>query len=642
MGIMIKKIKYVLLLTMFCIASGFAQEWQSEILYFGDDNKLVYERDSLGNSIPDFSYVGYKNRNDTIPFIPVVKTISPIEGDNTNNINNAIFEMALNYPIQANGFRGALLLEKGLYEVNGTIKINTSGIVFRGEGQGENPDSNTVIYGKGNSPNKRTIIVAGGGSSTKWKDQVSGTKTNIISDTVLVGGKIFEVENTSSYSVGDNIIIYHPCTEEWLESIDYGGTRSSDPGAEPADVPWEVGSQPIVFNRYITNIDGNNITIDVPVFDHLIRSLSQSYIYKYGRGALRTNIGIENLRVDIETNNLTNDESHAKNSIDLFLIEDAWVRDVTMLHFYEAGIRTNTATRITVEDCSSLDPVSQITGGRRYNFEVYTASQQILFQNNRATNGRHAYMSNGMSWTSGIVFYNNTSEGAYAASEGHRRWSQGLLYDNHTELDNVRAGYNTRRIGLYNRAYYGTSHGWSSVHSITWNCDVKNGQILIQKPPSGQNYSIGSFASLIAGHGDSSFDEPEGYIEGTNRDGLNPSSLYIAQYNERMDTKVSVNENNNLINIPNDFKLYANFPNPFNPSTTISYSLPKTGKVSVEVFDIMGRKVKTLFKGVQESGLNYLEWNSTNDFNTNVSSGIYFYNIKSSFGTLTGKMILMK
>ena len=249
MRTMIKKIKYIAILSTLIISNICSQDWQSNIVYFGDDDNIVYERDSLGNAIPDFSYVGYKNRNDTIPFIPVVKTISPIEGDNTSHINNALFEIALNNPIQENGFRGALLLEKGLYEVYGTVKINLTGVVVRGEGEGEDPDSNTVIYGRGNSPSSRTIVVVGGGSSSKWGDQVPGTKTNIISDTILVGEKEFEVEDASSYSVGDNVIIYHPCTDEWLQAIDYGGTHSDDPGAGPEDIPWEVDSQPIVYNR---------------------------------------------------------------------------------------------------------------------------------------------------------------------------------------------------------------------------------------------------------------------------------------------------------------------------------------------------------------------------------------------------------
>jgi hypothetical protein len=618
-----------------------AQEWQSSMVYYGSDNKLVYERDSFRNCIPDFSYAGYKNSNDTIPYVPVVKTISPVAGDNTNHINNALIEVAFN-PINEDGFRGALLLTAGTYEVSGILYMKFSGVIIRGVGDGADPGSNTIIYGTGNSPQQRTILIAGGGSNSKWKEKVSGTQTNIVSDTVLIGERSFEVEDASTYSVGDNIIIYHPCTEEWLAAIDYGGTHSDDLGAEPGvDVPWEVDSQPILFNRYITDISGNRITVDAPVFNHLVKSLSQSYIYKYTRQGIVTNLGIENLRIDIETSGNPADEDHAWDAVELIQVEDSWVRDCTFLHFGLSGVETSTATRITVENCKALEPVSIITGGRRYNFNTYTASQQILFKDCHASEGRHSYVSNGMSWTSGVVFYNCTSEGAYAASEGHRRWSMGFLWDNHRELDDARGGYNSRRLGLYNRGYYGTSHGWGIAHSVAWNCDVRTGQIIVQQPPTAQNYAIGCFASLVACYGESSFNEPAGYIEGTDQAGLNPQSLFLAQLSERLDPTVSVDEQTADI-IPSEFQVYQNYPNPFNPSTTLSYTIPEIGNVKVEVYDVTGKKIKTLFNGVQEAGYNYIRWNGDNDFNSPVGSGLYFYTVQTLHGILSSKMILIK
>ncbi|MCF8432367.1 MAG: hypothetical protein K9G34_10495, partial [Melioribacteraceae bacterium] len=266
-----------------------AQEWQSKIVYYDSDNKLVYERDEEGNRIPDFSYAGYKNGNDTIPDLPVIGTISPVSGDNTSNINNTIFSIALANPANSDGFRGTILMDPGLYEVYGTIKIQASGIILRGAGDGDDPLTNTIIYGRGNSPSNRTILVAGGGSDSRWRSEESGTRTNIVTDTILVGENSFEVEDASSYLVGDNIIIFHPSTDEWLSSIDYGGTRSDDPGAEPGvDVPWKPGSTDISYNRYITEIDGNVITVDVPLFETLIKDLSQSYIYRYTRSKLIT------------------------------------------------------------------------------------------------------------------------------------------------------------------------------------------------------------------------------------------------------------------------------------------------------------------------------------------------------------------
>lgn len=621
-----------------------AQEWQSKIVYYDSDNKLVYERDEEGNRIPDFSYAGYKNGNDTIPDLPVIGTISPVSGDNTSNINNTIFSIALANPANSDGFRGTILMDPGLYEVYGTIKIQASGIILRGAGDGDDPLTNTIIYGRGNSPSNRTILVAGGGSDSRWRSEESGTRTNIVTDTILVGENSFEVEDASSYLVGDNIIIFHPSTDEWLSSIDYGGTRSDDPGAEPGvDVPWKPGSTDISYNRYITEIDGNVITVDVPLFETLIKDLSQSYIYRYTRSKLITNVGIEDLRIDIETANLSFDESHAYTAIEMTEIEDSWVRNCTMLHFYLSGVETGTATRVTVEDCDAFHPVSQITGGRRYNFSVYRASQQILFKNCNATLGRHSYVSNGVSTTSGIVFYNCTSDSAFAASEGHRQWSQALLYDNHRELSEPIGGYNPRRIGFYNRAYYGTSHGWPVVHSVIWNCDVNGGEIIAQKPPRGQNYAIGSFGQLVAGYGTSSFAEPAGFIEGANKPGLNPPSLYMAQLEERKSLLTGLNADPaELELIPEMFSVSDAYPNPFNPETKINVNLPEVSNLKIVIYNVTGEEIVTITNQEFGAGIFSFNWNGKNKFGQDVSSGMYFFSVSANQGMMTKKVIFLK
>jgi len=617
----------------------FAQGWQSSLVYYNDDSTLVYVRDSLGNQIPDFSYAGYKNGNDSIPQVPVIKTVSAISGDNTTNINNALFEAALT-PLNADGIRGAVYLEPGLYEVSGTIKLQYDGIILRGAGDGDDPATSTIIKATGDSPHQRTVLLAGGGASTKWTDNFSGSQTDIITDTVLVGEKTFEVADASFYTVGDNVIIYHPCTEEWLQAIDYGGTHSGESGSEPDDIPWETGTQPLVFNRHITAIDGNKITVDVPFYNHLIRDLAQSYMYKYKRQGIRTNIGIENLRIDIEYNGSEVDENHAWNAIDMYLIEDAWVRDCTFLHFGLSGVRTNTATRITVENVNALDPIARVIGGQRYNFQFYTASQQILFINCHATNGRHHWVSNGMSWTSGIVITGCTSSGAYTSSEGHRRWTMGMLFDDYKELDGPRPGYNPRLIGLYNRGYYGTSHGWGSIHSVAWNADVNDGELIVQKPPTAQNYAIGCFGPNVSGDGASTFDEPEGFVEGTNIPGLEPRSLYQAQLKDRLSQVVSVKPVSEIM--PDNFTVYQNYPNPFNPTTLIKFELPGNSKVVVRVFNVLGELVKVLDNTFRLQGTHYLEWNGTNSYGDKVNSGIYIYSVETEFGTISNKMVLLK
>ncbi len=86
----------------------------------------------------------------------------------------------------------------------------------------------------------------------------------------------------------------------------------------------------------------------------------------------------------------------------------------------------------------------------------------------------------------------------------------------------------------------------------------------------------------------------------------------------------------------------TNYPNPFNPETTISYNLTKAGVTKVEVFNLKGQLVKTLVNEVQAQGNQKVIWKGNNNQDKQVSSGIYLYKIKSTGGVISGKMVLMK
>lgn len=88
--------------------------------------------------------------------------------------------------------------------------------------------------------------------------------------------------------------------------------------------------------------------------------------------------------------------------------------------------------------------------------------------------------------------------------------------------------------------------------------------------------------------------------------------------------------------------LGRNYPNPFNPDTNIEFSVQETGLVTVEVFNILGQKIKTLVNEEFEAGRHQVVWNGRDDNNREVSSGIYFYRMKTGRYTSTKKMIMMK
>ncbi|MEA2095600.1 MAG: right-handed parallel beta-helix repeat-containing protein [Candidatus Cloacimonadota bacterium] len=91
------------------------------------------------------------------------------------------------------------------------------------------------------------------------------------------------------------------------------------------------------------------------------------------------------------------------------------------------------------------------------------------------------------------------------------------------------------------------------------------------------------------------------------------------------------------------FELYNNFPNPFNPETTIQFSIPQESKVELIVYNIKGQKVKTLVNNMCEEGFNTIIWNGMNDNGKQVSTGIYFYNLNVNNKSIkTKKMLLIK
>jgi len=505
--------------------SAFSQTWQSNLVKFGSNGKLTYTTDANQNSIPDFSYAGYKNNDKEIPqATKILASLSPQAGDNTNYINNAI-AAAASAPLDANGVRGVILLAKGNYQIAGTIRVNVSGVVLRGAGSTSDPNVSTIFQATGNTPDHRTVVLAGGGSASGW-NQSGSYQANITDNFVKVGAREFTVSSVAGLQAGDNIIIYSPCTSAWISAVGGGGTAGAP--------DWTVNSQPLIFNRTVKAINGNKVTIDAPVFNHLNKNLAQAYIYKADRSSLRTQIGLENFRIDIR--NWTNqdvDESHAWEGVGFLQAEDCWAKNVVALHFGHAGFRFNTAARITVDNCKALEPVATIEPERRYNFNFEDRSTSILIKNCEANKARHAFVSNGTSSVSGIVILRCTANDNYTSSEGHRRWSMGMLFDNFTTGGNIPS--DSRVLGLYSRGNYGTSHGWALAHSVAWNCNFTNGgSVTVQQPPTAQNYVIGGYGKVNTSVPFPQY--PNGYVEGFSRtDGktLLPTSLFDQQLLDR-------------------------------------------------------------------------------------------------------------
>jgi hypothetical protein len=93
---------------------------------------------------------------------------------------------------------------------------------------------------------------------------------------------------------------------------------------------------------------------------------------------------------------------------------------------------------------------------------------------------------------------------------------------------------------------------------------------------------------------------------------------------------------------PRKFQLAQNYPNPFNPITTLRYDLPENGLVTIIIYDMLGKQVKTLINQTQDAGSRSVFWNATNDYGKPVSAGIYLYQIQAGEYISTKKMVLLK
>ena len=94
--------------------------------------------------------------------------------------------------------------------------------------------------------------------------------------------------------------------------------------------------------------------------------------------------------------------------------------------------------------------------------------------------------------------------------------------------------------------------------------------------------------------------------------------------------------------IPKEHRLYDAYPNPFNPVTTVQYDLTQQSHVTITIYDMLGKKIKTLINEVQDAGYRSVIWDATNDYGEVVSTGIYLYQIQADEYAHTKKMVLVK
>ncbi len=499
---------------------GWAQAPNSAWVYPSPSGDLLYQLDERGQHIPDFSGCGYRSGLEPLPNVSAVIVASrwvqvyPGDGDDTASIQTAINAVSAFTP-DASGWRGVVFLNAGEYQLTSTLTISASGVVLKGAGA--SPATGTRL--RATDPRQYTLIQVSGSGS---RAAVSGTTRNFVQTLVPAGARAFQVDSTTGLAVGHTVIVKRPSPANWITDInmDLLGPGS---GGDASDIPWAADSKNLNFDRVITRIEGKWITVDAPLPQTFESKYGGGQIWRYTWTGRIEQVGIEDLYGFSDYASAT-DEAHAWTFIELDALQNGWVRNITAQYFGYSAVLTGTGSKwITVADSQCLDPISIITGSRRYSFNNDDA-EQCLFLNDYAREGRHDFVF-GSLVRGPNAFVHCTAENTYADSGPHHRWTVGALFDGISELDG--------EINIQNRGNLGTGHGWAGAYSAVWNS--KAADFRVRNPPGARNWLVGSVGAILASSNPVGAD-PEGTYDSSGSTGLAvyPRSLYYGQFQQRM------------------------------------------------------------------------------------------------------------
>lgn len=409
-----------------------------------------------------------------LPEADVRETLEPesTHADDSPRIQAALDRVS-QLPLDNDGFRGAVLLKRGHYRCNSPLHVRTSGVVLRGEGSGE---TGTVLTARFRRP--EALITLG----QDGQFPLLGKEVTITDPYVPVGARQLHVSDTSGFRVGDPVFVLRRGNASWITAIgmDRIAPRPTDPKSTRQWSPFDLR-----FDRKIVAIAGNRVTLDAPLACAIDEGWGGGALVKFDDRSRVERCRVEFLRAVSEFDRTQtskyqeqpyfSDENHPTYLVTFKAVANGWARGLVSLHFAHGPTVMETASRsITVEDCQALDPVSQITGGRRYPYHVN--GQLILVQRCSAERARHAFVF-GSRVPGPNVFLECRSTQDFGTSEPHHRWSVGGLYDN-VETP----------LAIQDRQWMGSGHGWSGANYVAWNC---RGTLICQQPPTAQNFAIG-------------------------------------------------------------------------------------------------------------------------------------------------------
>ena len=449
----------------------------------------------------DYSYCGYHRSEMPLPSARVVVYVQPSGDDDAAQLQAAIDYVSQQKADKLTGLRGAVLLSEGTYSLSEPLRIRTSGVVLRGSGR-----EKTILRKAGYD--RGALIYIEGSHEIVVKD------TFDVNDT-KVGSFTINVANGQKLSSNSRISILRPSTQEW---IDHLGCASFGGGKRMGYWAWHPGDIDLRWNRQILAVQGNEVTLDAPITCDINSRYGGAKAIIYEQPGLISECGIENLSLESDYDRSRPlDEDHCWDGVYMADVENCWVRMVNFRYFAgSAVVIQKSAQQITIEDCQSLDPISEIGGFRRRTF--LTFGEMVLFQRCYSEHGINDFAV-GHTAPGPNAFVQCESFESFGPSGAISSWAPGILFDivNIDGNDLVFKNWELEKFGA----------GWSTANSTLWQ-STASGLFCYSPDSLNKNYSIGCWGQI---QGNGEYSDMNEHVR--------PYSLYASQLEKRLGRDVS-------------------------------------------------------------------------------------------------------
>lgn len=430
----------------------------------------------------DYSYVGFMRSEQMIPDAPVVVYVGWQQGDQSARLQKAIDWIAARKPDKKTGLRGAVLIGDGKFELSEPLRISADGIVVRGSGRDK-----TTLYKKG--VERGAVIYLEGSEGLATGDTIAPAEAK----------------------AGEDVVVWQQSTKEWIAQLgcsDFGG------GKDLGYWGWHPGEIDVLSTRTVKSVTNGQPVFDIP----MTASSGDMRLIRINADKRMRLSGVENLAIDSETDPANEkDENHAWDGIYIANAKDCWVRMVDFQHLAGSAVVTQrSATQITVEDCRSKNPVSEIGGYRRRTF--LCMGERCLFQRLYSEHGIHDFIAS-LCAAGPNVFSQCDSYESLSFSGSFGPWATGLLFDC-VNIDG-------NDLKLCNIGLEGYGSGWTTTNSTAYQSTAA-GIFADSLPDGSQNYVYGCWGQF---NGNGSFAQCNNHVK--------PWSLFASQLNKRLGRDVS-------------------------------------------------------------------------------------------------------